>query len=108
MFACGGPFVELEPTKQLVGTMLIVATLSGVTCRSSPHIRRVRLSTVGALLAMNDIDYFKALLQHNTVCNRILHRDFDLDSSGMRFGPHEAGIDDSDSVTPPRLHETHS
>ena len=72
---------------------------------SPPHIGRVRLCALRALLARNNIDNLKSLLQQDTVLHRVLDCELDLDAPRVGFCPDEAGIDNADLVETAQLLE---
>lgn len=52
---------------------------------------------------MNNIFDFKGLLDNGSLERLLLNRDLDLNTSRMRFGPDETGVNDSDFVQAPEL-----
>lgn len=70
----------------------LLAKLDGRT----PGVVGETLLTIGALLCSNNVLHLKALLNDSTLESLLLNGELDLHTTGVRFGPNEAGIDDSD------------
>lgn len=64
--------------------------------RSSPGVVCITLFAVIALLGCNHIFHLKCLLNDGALEGLLLNRNLHLDTAGVRFGPNEARIDNSD------------
>ena len=64
--------------------------------RSSPGIVCITLFAVVALLGCNHIFHLKCLLDDGALESLLLNRNFHLNTAGVRLGPNEARIDNSD------------
>lgn len=64
--------------------------------RSSPGVVCITLFAVVALLRCNHIFHLKCLLNDGALEGLLLNRNLHLDTAGVRFGPNEARIDNSD------------
>ncbi len=62
----------------------------------TPHVGRVRLGAVAALLVGDDVNHLEALLHQDAVGDGVLDCDLDFDAARVGFCPDEAGVDNAD------------
>jgi hypothetical protein len=76
----------------------------------SPNVGRKRLGALGALLGVDHVCDFEALLDKDLgdVRDRILDGELDLDTARVRLGPDEGGVDKADLSEAPQLLEAQS
>jgi hypothetical protein len=64
---------------------------------SPPSVLRGETSTLGTLSSLHDQGKDESLLQDCTGEDLLLDDDFQFETSGVRLGPEERGVDESDS-----------